>query len=152
MFRIRLILEKGQERWVFRVGRVFRVVNVTVAAALVAAGWLLSAWVVPTILAALAVLGALYEESASFDLAHNRAEFRLGLVGLHRTRSFRLDQVAEVRLSQFGAARFTGLEVALSDGTVLTIENDRGKASHERLAGWARDLAGWLGVPLAGGT
>jgi len=148
LFRIRLVLERGDDRWVFRVGWVFRLVNILTALVLLAAGFLLQSFTLPVILASLALLGALYEESASFDLATGRVEFRLGLVVFHRTRVYSRDQIAEVRTTVFGSAKFTGLEVGLKDGTVLTIENDRGKASMGRLTGWGADLAQWLGVPF----
>lgn len=148
MFRIRLVLVQAPGRLVFRVGNSFRVVNLVAAAALLAAGFALDAVLVATVLASVAVLGALYEESARFDQAANRAEFRLGLVIFHRTKAFRLDQIGEVRVSTFGPAQFTGLEVGLQDGTTLTIENDRGKASTDRLTRWGAELAQWLGVPL----
>jgi len=150
LFRIRLILDRGPELWVFRVGRVFRVVSVGTALGLLAAGVVLDSLAVSGTLAAVAVLGALYEETLSFDRAQGRVEFRWGLVPLHRTSVFAFDEVAEVRTVGFGAARFVGLEVGLRDGTVLTIENDRGKAGTERLKAWGGDLAQWLGVPLVG--
>lgn len=149
MFRIRLVLVQQGQTWAFRVGTTFRVVNAVTAVALVAAGFALDTYLVPTILASLAVLGALYEESATFDLATNRAEFRLGLLVFHRTRAFALNEIAEVRVNRFGPAQFVGLEVGLRDGQVFTIENDRGKASTERLTAWGRELARWLDVPLA---
>ena len=126
----------------------FRVVNLITAVVVIAAGFLLESFAMPAVLASLAVLGALYEESVTFDLTHNRVEFRLGLVVLHRTKAFALDQVAEVRAAVFGPAKFTGLEVGLKDATVLTIENDKGKAGTERLTAWGAELAAWLGVPL----
>jgi hypothetical protein len=127
---------------------VFRVVNLVTALVLVAAGFLLASVTMPAVLASLAALGALYEESVTFDQTRNRVEFRLGLVILHRTKVFALDQVAEVRTAVFGSAKFTGLELGLKDGKVLTIENDRGKPGSERLTAWGADLATWLGVPL----
>lgn len=151
MFRIRLVLDRKLDRWVFRVGWLFRWINFLTALALLAAGFLLQSFTLPLILGVLAVLGALYEESAVFDLTANRVEFRLGLLVFHRTRIYALDQVSEIRTSVFGQAKFTGLEVGLKDGTVLTIENDRGKASLARLTGWGADLAQWLGVPYEAG-
>lgn len=148
MFRIRLTLWRDDLRWVFRVGKGFRVVSLVSAAALLAAGAALGTFLVPLLLASLAVLGSLYEESATFDKQKNRVEFRLGLVFLHRTRAFPLDALAEVRLTTFGPARFVGLEVGLNDGRVFTIENDRGKASSERLQAWGHELARWLEVPI----
>jgi len=148
MFRIRLVLVRKGEKWEFRVGNAFRIANGLVALALVVSGVVLDTYAVPLALAALAVLGALYEEAAIFDREHRRAEFRLGLVVFHRTRAFALSDIAEVRVSSFGPARFVGLEVGLIDGRVFTIENDRGKASSERLEAWGAALADWLGVPL----
>lgn len=149
MFRIRLTLWRDDRQWVFRVGKGFRVVSLVSAAALLAAGVALDTLLVPALLASLAVIGSLYEESVMFDKAANRVEFRLGLVIFHRTKAFPLDAVAEVRVNTFGPARFTGLEVGLTDGRVFTIENDRGKASSERLGAWGQDLARWLGVPVS---
>lgn len=148
MFRIRLVLDRQPDVWVFRVGRGFRLVSLATAAGLIWAGALLESFTASAVLAALALLGSLYEETARFDRARGRVEFRWGLVFLHRTRSFAVDQVAEVRTVGFGAARFSGLEVGLRDGTVLTIENERGKTGSERLRGWGAELAQWLGVPL----
>jgi hypothetical protein len=148
LFRIRLVLERTEDRMVFRVGRLFRVVNVVTALVLVAAGFLLQSATVPAVLASLALLGALYQESSTFDKSRGRAEFRLGLLVFHRTKAFDLADVVEVRTSTFGSARFIGLEVGLRDGSTLTIENDRGKASFERLSSWGAELAQWLGVPL----
>lgn len=148
MFRVRLVLVRKGEKWEFRVGNAFRVASAGAAVALVVAGAVLGTFTVPLVLAALAVVGALYEESATFDRTLNRAEFRLGLVVFHRTRAFSLTDIAEVRVSSFGPARFIGLEVGLVDGRVFTIENDRGKASSERLSAWGAELAAWLGVPL----
>ncbi len=148
MFRIRLVLRRTDDCWVFRVGRGFRVLNLLTAAALLAAGFWLESLAVPVLMASMAALGALYEESVRFDRAANRVEFRLGLLVFHRTRAFTLDDVAEVRTTTFGTAPFTGLEVGLRDGTALTIENDRGKTGSERLKAWGDELAAWLGVPL----
>jgi hypothetical protein len=148
MFRIRLVCLQTEEKWVFRVGMGFRWANLGAGVALLVAGFLLETFWVPLVLASLAFLGALYEESAVFDRTSNRAEFRVGLVAWHRTRVVSLTDIAEVRVSSFGPARFTGLEVGLVDGRVLTIENDRGKPSSERLAAWGAGLAAWLGVPL----
>jgi len=148
LFRIRLILDRQADVWVFRVGRGFRLVSFGTAVGLLWAGALLESLAFSAVLAAFALLGSLYEETARFDRTRDTVEFRWGLVFLHRTRAFAFDQVAEVRTVGFGAARFAGLEVGLRDGTVLTIENDRGKAGTERLTAWGADLAQWLGVPL----
>ena len=148
MFRIRLVLVRSQTRWVFRVGRLFRVISSAAALGLLLAGFALDTLTVPIILASVALLSALYEESAVFDSASNRAEFRWGLLPLHRTKSFPLSDIAEIRLSTFGQAHFTSLEVGMADGAVLTIENDKGKTSAERLTGWGQELAQWLKRPL----
>lgn len=123
-------------------------VNTLVAVVLVAAGMGLGTLEVPLVLASLALLGALYEESVSFDAATGRAEFRVGLVIWYRIRAVALADIVEVRLSTFGAASFTGLEVGLRDGRTLTVENDRGKAATGRLTAWGQELAQWLKVPL----
>jgi len=149
LFRIRLQWKVSALRLEFRIGWGFRLLNLAAALALVAAGVVLDTWTVPVVLASLAVLGALYEESVTFDKTSGRAEFRVGLLVLHRTKRVALADIAEVRLNTFGPAKFTGLEVGLRDGRVLTIENDRGKASADRLAAWGRDLAAWLQVPLS---
>lgn len=123
-------------------------INLITAAALIVAGFFLASLLIPVVLASLAVLGALYEESVTFDRAKNRVEFKVGLVVFHRTKAFALEEVSVVRTTVFGPAQFVGLEIGLRDGTMMTIENDRGKASKERLTGWGQDLSQWLGVPL----
>lgn len=148
MFRVRLTFQSSAQRLSFRVGSGFRIVNVVVALVLVAAGVGLGTLEVPVVLASLALLGALYEESVTFDASTGRAEFRVGLVLWYRIRAVALADIAEVRLNTFGAASFTGLEVGLRDGRTMTVENDRGKAATDRLTAWAQELAQWLKVPL----
>lgn len=123
-------------------------INLAAAAALLAAGAALDTYAVPAVLALVAVLGALYEESAVFDREKGQARFTVGLVFWHRTKIVPLADVVEVRVVGFGPAKFAGLEVGLRDGTVKTIENDRGKAASERLEAWGAELARWLEVPL----
>ena len=129
-------------------GHGFRLVSLIGAIALLVAGYFWNSWVTAGLLASLALMGALYEESATFDRTQDRAEFRWGLVLWHRTQTWPLSEVAEVRLVAFGPASFATLEVGLAGGRVKTIESDRGKAASERLAAWGQDLAAWLGVPL----
>jgi hypothetical protein len=148
VFRVRLTFQSSASRLSFRVSPGFRVVNGFVAIAILGAGWALGTFEVPVVLASLAVLGALYEESATFDASSGRAEFRVGLLVWYRIRAVALDDIVEVRLSTFGAASFVGFEVGLRDGRTLTVENDRGKAATERLSAWAQELAQWLRVPL----
>lgn len=148
MFKLRLVLVRTEDQWVFRVGNGFRALNLAAAAVLVVAGFVLGTFTVPVILASLAVLGALYEETVLIDRKRNRVELRLGLLVFHRTKAFALTDVAEVRTTVFGPARFTGLELGLRDGRVLTIENDRGKASAARQVLWGAELASWIGVPF----
>ncbi len=148
MFKLRLVLVRTEDRWVFRVGNGFRVLNLAAAVVLLVAGFVLGTFSVPIVLAALAVLGALYEETVLVDRSQNRVEFRLGLLVFHRTKAFALTDVAEVRTTSFGPARFTGLELGLRDGRVFTIENDRGKASTARQTEWGSELARWIGVPF----
>lgn len=149
MFRVRLTFQSSANRLLFRVGWGFRVVNALVALGILGAGMVLGTLAVPGVLASLAVLGALYEESVTFDADTGRAEFRVGLVLWYRIRAVALADIAEVRLTTFGAASFVGLEVGLRDGRTLTVENDRGKAATERLSSWAQELSRWLKVPLA---
>lgn len=148
MFRVRLVRKIQENRVEFRVGGLFRLLSSAAALGLLGAGWALGTWTVPLVLAALSVLGALYDEAAVFDRSTGRAEFRLGLLVWHRIRRVSLADIAEVRVTTFGPAKFTGFEVGLRDGRVVTIENDRGRTSSDRLAVWGRDLADWLGVPL----
>lgn len=148
MFRLKLTLVQTENRWVFQMGVGFRILNAVTVAVLLAAAVVLQAGVLPVVLAGIAALGALYDESVIFDRTSRRIVFRMGILFLHRTKVIGWDQVAEVRVKSFGNDKFTGLELGLVDGAVKTIENDRGKASAERLALWGRDLAAWLEIPL----
>lgn len=150
MFSMKLSLVTGDAVWRFHVGWAFRLVNALIAVAFLGSGFFLETWTVPLILSSLAILGALYDESVTFDRTRGRVEFSLGLVVFHRIRGFALADVVEVRIATFGPARFVGLEIGLRDGKVLTIENDRGKAGTERLTAWGTSLAQWLEVPLVG--
>jgi len=144
-------LKQTPDRWVYRVGWPFRLVNLGAALGLVVAGLLVDGGWLAYALAVLALVGGLYEESIDLDKGKNRAELRVGLVFWHRRRTYRLDQVVEVRCSAFGEAKFVVFELGLDDGRVMTIENDRGKTAGGRLTAWAGDLAAWLGLPLTTG-
>ena len=150
MFRIHMALHKSSDRWEFRVGWVFRAILAVLAVGILYAGFRWGSGSVAAVIALIAMVGAVYEESMSFDRARGVAEFRTGLLFLHRRKVFALGEIAQVRVSVFGPARFTGLEIVLADGSGKTIESDRGEASVRRLQQWGAELAEWLEIPLTG--